>query len=54
MFWEGEMESKVLDREAVERSWFLRIATVLMVATISVGALPLIKNALFPVERANR
>ena len=45
------MENKVLEREQVERNWFIRVAAVLMVVTIAVGALPLLKSALFPVER---
>ena len=45
------MQNKVLEREQVERNWFIRVAAVLMVGMIAVGALPLLKNALFPVER---
>jgi hypothetical protein len=45
------MENKALEREVVERNWFIRVAAVLMVAMISVGAIPLLKNTLFPVER---
>jgi hypothetical protein len=51
IFWEGGMENKVLEREQVERNWFIRFAAVLMVGMIAVGALPLLKNTLFPVER---
>ena len=45
------MQNKVLEREQVERNWFIRVAAVLMVGMIAVGASPLLKNALFPVER---
>ena len=45
------MENKVLGREEVERNWFIRVAAVLMVGMIAVGALPLLKSSLFPVER---
>ena len=45
------MQSRVLEREEVERKWFRHVATVLMVGMIAVGALPLLKNTLFPVER---
>ena len=38
-------------KEAIERIWFRRVVTVLMVGMIAVGALPLLKSALFPVER---
>ena len=41
-------------QEQVERRWFRWFATVLMVGTILVGAVPVVKNALFPVERNNR
>jgi hypothetical protein len=51
IFWEGGMDNKVLEREEVERNWFIRVAAVLMVGMIAVGALPLLKNTLFPVER---
>jgi hypothetical protein len=51
IFWEDGMQNKVLEREQVERNWFKRVAAVLMVGMIAVGALPLLKNALFPVER---
>lgn len=51
IFWEDGMQNKVLEREQVERNWFIRVAAVLMVGMIAVGASPLLKNALFPVER---
>jgi hypothetical protein len=38
-------------QEDVERKWYRRVATVLMVGTILIGAVPLVKTALFPVER---
>ena len=41
-------------QEEVERRWFRWVATVLMVGTIVIGAVPLIKTTLFPVERTNR
>lgn len=39
------------EREVVERQWFRRLATVLMIGMISVGALPLLKNAVFPTQK---
>ena len=41
-------------QEQVERRWFRRVATALMVGMILVGAVPLIKTTLFPVQRTNR
>jgi len=41
-------------QEEVERRWFRRVATVLMIGTILIGAVPIVKNTLFPVERTNR
>lgn len=38
-------------KDAVERMWFRRIVTLLMVGMISVGAIPVIKNTLYPVQR---
>jgi hypothetical protein len=49
LFWEDAMP-----REELEKLWFLRFVSVLMVGMICVGALPVLKNALFPIERTNR
>jgi hypothetical protein len=43
-----------VEREIIERQWFRRLATILMIGMICVGAVPLVKNALFPVQRTNR
>jgi hypothetical protein len=48
----GNMQS--VEREIIERQWFRRLATILMIGMICVGAVPLVKNALFPVQRTNR
>ncbi len=40
-----------MQREALERLWFVRGVTVLMVLAISVGAVPVMKNFMFPVEK---
>ena len=45
---------KVEQQEAIERMWFRRVVIVLMVGMISVGAVPVVKNALFPVQKTNR
>jgi hypothetical protein len=42
-------QSEVQDE--AERVWFRRVAMVIMLGTILSGALPLLKNTLFPVER---
>jgi len=44
----------VQTQEEVERKWFRRVATVLMIGTILIGAVPIVKNTLFPVDRTNR
>jgi hypothetical protein len=44
----------VEQQEAVERMWFRRVVIVLMVGMISVGAVPIVKNAMFPVQKTNR
>jgi hypothetical protein len=41
-------------QEAIERVWFRRVVIVLMVGMISVGAVPVLKNAMFPVQKTNR
>jgi hypothetical protein len=41
-------------KEAIERVWFRRVMTVLMVGMIAVGAVPIVKNAMFPVQKTNR
>ena len=41
-----------MNREQVERQWFLRAVMVLMVAALTVGAVPIIKNTFFPVEKS--
>ena len=49
------MQNVVVEtQEEIERKWFRRVATVLMVGTILIGAVPIVKNTLFPVERTNR
>ena len=40
-----------LQQEKVERKWFVRFATVLMILGISFGALPIIKTHSFPSRR---
>jgi hypothetical protein len=40
-----------LRQEVFERMWFRRVAVVLMIGMISIGVVPLLKNAMFPVQR---
>ena len=46
-----KVEREKIEREKVERAWFVRIAFILMVCGISVGAFPIMKSMMFPVER---
>ena len=41
-------------QDEVERVWFRRVATVLMLGMICVGALPMLQATLFPVAKTNR
>jgi hypothetical protein len=43
-----------MTREQVERLWFVRFATALMVCAIAVGTVPLLKNTFFPTQQARR
>jgi hypothetical protein len=43
-----------MDREQIERRWFVRFVTVLMVAAIMVGAAPVAKSIIFPAEKSRR
>lgn len=36
--------------ETTERVWFVRIVTVVMLACISVGAVPIVKNMIYPAQ----
>lgn len=40
-----------MDREAVERQWFTRLAAALVVASLAFGAFPFVQSALFPVQK---
>ncbi len=43
-----------MTQEATERMWFRRIVTALMVCAITYGAVPVIKQSLFPAEKSRR
>lgn len=40
-----------MTQEQVERTWFRRVVVVMMLIGISFGAVPVIKNTLFPVAK---
>jgi hypothetical protein len=40
-----------MTQEQTERMWFRRVVLVVMLVGISFGAIPVIKNTLFPVAR---
>ena len=43
-----------MTQEQVEREWFKKVATILLLAALTVGVVPILKNTFFPVARANR
>ena len=43
-----------MTQEQVERQWFVKIATVLLLCTLTVGVVPILKNTFFPVAKTNR
>ena len=45
------LKEDAMQQENVERKWFVRFATVLMILGISFGSLPIIKNTLFPIAK---
>jgi hypothetical protein len=40
-----------MDREQIERVWFVRIVMVCMVGLIAVGAVPLLQHTFFPAAK---
>jgi hypothetical protein len=49
LIWEDAMT-----QEQVERVWFRKIVTVLLLGALTVGAVPILKNMFFPVVKTNR
>ena len=41
-----------MTQEEIERVWFRKIATVLMLGALIFGAVPILKNTFFPVEKS--
>jgi hypothetical protein len=43
-----------MTKEDVERLWFVRFVTALMICALAVGAVPILKNTFFPSQQARR
>jgi hypothetical protein len=43
-----------MTQEQVERQWFRRIVTVLLLGLLTFGAVPIVQNTLFPAEKSRR
>jgi hypothetical protein len=43
-----------MTQEQIEREWFRKIVTVLLLGALTVGAVPILKNTFFPVVKTNR
>ena len=44
----------VMNQEQIEREWFRKIVSVLLCGLLLVGAVPILKNTFFPVEKSRR
>ena len=49
LIWEDAMS-----QEQIEREWFRKIVTVLLLGLLTFGAVPIVKNTFFPAEKARR
>jgi hypothetical protein len=47
----GSNRGDAMSQDQVERRWFVRCVTVLMSAALLFGAVPVLKNTLFPVQK---
>jgi hypothetical protein len=47
--WEDAMS-----QEQIEREWFRKIVTVLLLGLLTFGAVPIVKNTFFPAEKSRR
>jgi hypothetical protein len=55
IIWEDVMAQKdAMTQEEVERQWFRKIVSVLLLGLLTFGAVPILKNTFFPVERSRR
>jgi hypothetical protein len=41
-----------MTQEQIERLWFRKIAAVVLLGALIFGAVPILKNTFFPVERS--
>ena len=49
IIWEDAM-----NQEQIEREWFRKIVSVLLLGLLAFGAVPIVKNTFFPVEKSRR
>jgi hypothetical protein len=55
IIWEDAMAQKdAMTQEEVERQWFRKIVSVLLLGLLTFGAVPILKNTFFPVEKSRR
>jgi hypothetical protein len=43
-----------MPQEQIERLWFVRFVSVLMVCCIAIGVVPILKNTFFPSAQTRR
>ena len=43
-----------MNQEQVEREWFRKIVSVLLLGLLTFGAVPIVKNTFFPAEKSRR
>ena len=43
-----------MTQEQVEREWFVKIVTVLLLGLLIFGAVPIVKSTFFPAEKSRR
>ena len=43
-----------MTQEEVERDWFRKIVSVLLLALLTFGAVPIVKNTFWPAEKSRR
>jgi hypothetical protein len=47
-------QKDAMTQEEVERQWFRKIVAVLLLGLLTFGAVPILKNTFFPVEKSRR
>ena len=43
-----------MNQEQVEREWFRKIVSVLLLGLLAFGAVPIVKSTVFPAEKSKR